>query len=126
MLMTDRLDGHIVQGHIDVVGKITKINKSTKGSDFYISCDKNFLKYIISKGSIAIDGVSLTVNDVYNDGFRLTIINHTLENTLFSKYKINQRINIETDMFARYLYSMFSKNKNMSWDEVNNILNTNW
>jgi riboflavin synthase len=126
MLVTDRLDGHIVQGHVDVVGKISKINKSKNGSDFHINCDKRYLKFIIPKGSITIDGVSLTVNDVYSDGFRLTIINHTLDNTLFQNYKLNQRVNIETDMFARYLFHMFSKNKNMSWDEVNSVLNSNW
>jgi len=64
------------------------------------------MKYIAPKGSIAIDGVSLTVNEVFSDRFRLTIIPHTFENTLFKTYKPHQKVNIETDMFARYIYHM--------------------
>jgi riboflavin synthase len=64
---------------------------------------------VIPKGSITIDGVSLTVNDVSKKGFRLTIIPHTLEKTLIGSYKVGQKVNVETDMFARYLYHMFNK-----------------
>jgi len=95
MRLSDRLEGHIVQGHIDTIGKITKISKLQNGIDFYISLPNEYMKFIIPKGSVAIDGISLTINEVYEDSFRLTIIPHTFENTLFKEYKINRRINIE-------------------------------
>ena len=123
MRLSDRLEGHIVQGHIDTIGKITKISKLQNGIDFYISLPNEYMKFIIPKGSVAIDGISLTINEVYEDSFRLTIIPHTFENTLFKEYKINRRINIETDMFARYLYYMFKKDKvNTSWRDIDSIM----
>jgi riboflavin synthase len=122
MKLSDRLEGHIVQGHVDVVGVILKIDKNEKAYDFFIQVPKKFIKFIIPKGSIAIDGVSLTVNSVEKDSFRLTIIPHTMKNTLFESYKIGTRVNIETDMFARYLYHMFGENKSLSWDAVDNIM----
>ena len=122
MKLSDRLEGHIVQGHVDTVGEIVKINKQTKAYDFYIKVDEKFIKFIIPKGSITIDGVSLTVNSVDKNSFRLTIIPHTMKNTLFESYKVGSRVNIETDMFARYLYHMFSHDKNVSWDMVDAIM----
>ena len=84
---------------------------------------KEFLRYIIPKGSVTIDGVSLTINEVLKDGFRLTIIPHTIQNTLFKNYKIGSRVNIETDMFARYIYTMFKHKENdLSWDSVDAIM----
>ena len=123
MQMGDRFEGHIVQGHVDCIGTIKKIDKSGNSTDFYISLPKEFIKYVIPKGSITIDGVSLTVNDVFSDSFRLTIIPHTIENTLFKKYKIGSRVNIETDMFARYIYNMFkNKKEDLSWGDVERIM----
>ncbi len=122
MRMSDRLEGHIVQGHADCVGEVLKIEKSEKAFDFYIKIPKEYIKFVVPKGSIAIDGVSLTVNDVYHDSFRLTIIPHTIENTLMKNYKIGTRVNVETDMFARYLYHMFKGKKSMSWDDVDKIM----
>jgi riboflavin synthase len=122
MKLSDRLEGHIVQGHVDTVGEIVKITKQTKAYDFYIKVDEKFMKFIIPKGSITIDGVSLTVNSVEKNSFRLTIIPHTMKNTLFETYKIGSRVNIETDMFARYLYHMFGKDKSVSWDMIDGIM----
>ncbi len=122
MQLSDRLEGHIVQGHIDTIGEITKITKLTNATDFYIKIPKTYMKYIIPKGSIAVDGISLTINEVYEESFRLTIIPHTLQNTLFSTYKIGSRVNIETDMFARYLYHMFAKEKKVSWEMIDSIM----
>ncbi len=122
MKLSDRLEGHIVQGHIDTVGVITRIDKDAKSYNFFIQVPKKFIKFIIPKGSIAIDGVSLTVNSVEKDSFRLTIIPHTMKNTLFESYKTGTRVNIETDMFARYLYHMFGKNESLSWDSVDSIM----
>jgi len=122
MKMSDRLEGHIVQGHADTVGEVMKIEKSEKSFDFTIKIPHEYIKYVVPKGSITIDGVSLTVNDVYHDSFRLTIIPHTIENTLIKNYKIGTRVNVETDMFARYLYHMFHKEKNLSWNDVDRIM----
>ncbi|EDM23659.1 riboflavin synthase [Caminibacter mediatlanticus] len=112
----DRIDGHLIQGHIDAIGEILEIKKNKNSYDVIIKTSPNIMKYIAPKGSIAIDGVSLTINEVFSDRFRLTIIPHTFENTLFKYYKIHQKVNIETDIFARYLYHMF-KNKNNNINE---------
>lgn len=125
MMMGDRFEGHIVQGHIDCIGTITNIKNNGNSTDFFISLPKEFLKYIIPKGSITIDGVSLTVNEVLKDSFRLTIIPHTIKNTLFKRYKISSKVNIETDMFARYIYNMFKKDdKALKWNDIDRIMAT--
>jgi len=126
MMMGDRFEGHIVQGHVDCLGTITNIINNGNSTDFFIQIPKQFIKYIIPKGSITVDGVSLTVNDVdsKNNSFRLTIIPHTINNTLFEQYTINSKVNIETDMFARYVYNLFKKddNETLSWDDVDGII----
>ena len=125
MMMGDRFEGHIVQGHVDCLGTITSIKSSGNSTDFFVSLPDEYLKFIIPKGSVTIDGVSLTVNEVLEDSFRLTIIPHTIENTLFKRYKVGTKVNLETDMFARYVYNLFSKqnNKNeMSWKDVDSIM----
>ncbi|MGB1226397.1 MAG: riboflavin synthase [Poseidonibacter sp.] len=129
MMMGDRFEGHIVQGHVDCLGTITEVKQNGNSTDFYVQLPCEFSKYIIPKGSVTIDGVSLTVNEVMNDTFRLTIIPHTVENTLFKRYKVGTKVNLETDMFARYVYNMFqgkqnSNNNNMTWDQVDNIMAT--
>jgi len=124
MMMGDRFEGHIVQGHIDCIGKVTNIIQNGNSRDFFISIPTEYLKFVIGKGSITIDGVSLTVNEVFEDSFRLTIIPHTIDNTIFKNYRINSRVNIETDMFARYIFNMFDKKgeNDLSWDKVDNIM----
>ena len=117
MRLSDRIDGHLVQGHIDCIGEILEIKNNKNSYDVVIKIPIEFMKFVINKGSIAIDGVSLTINDVWSDRFRLTIIPHTFENTLFKTYKIHQRVNVETDMFARYVYSMFKTKPNIN-DEI--------
>jgi riboflavin synthase len=105
----DKIDGHLIQGHIDAIGEILEIKKTKNSYDVIIKTDPKIMKYIAPKGSIAIDGVSLTINEVFSDRFRLTIIPHTFENTLFKEYRVLRKVNIETDMFARYIYHMFKK-----------------
>ena len=110
----DKIDGHLIQGHVDAIGEILEIKKNKNSYDLIIKTSPKIMKYIAEKGSIAIDGVSLTVNDIFSDRFRLTIIPHTFENTIFKYYKIHQKVNIETDMFARYLYNMFHKKEDIN------------
>jgi riboflavin synthase len=124
MQMNDRFEGHIVQGHVDCVGEVVRIVKRENGTDFYIKVDPRYITHIIPKGSITVDGISLTVNDVYDDSFRLTIIPHTLENTLMKTYKVGTKLNIETDVFARYIDHILShrnRKRSMGWDEVDAI-----
>jgi riboflavin synthase len=109
---SDRIDGHLIQGHVDAIGEVLEIKKNSNSYDVIIKTDSKIIKYIAPKGSIAIDGVSLTINEVFSDRFRLTIIPHTFENTLFKYYKPHQKVNIETDMFARYIYHMIKKSPN--------------
>jgi len=124
MRVSDRLEGHIVQGHVDCIGEVVRIAHASHGSDYYIRIPKEQSIYVVPKGSITIDGVSLTVNDIEGDTFRLTIIPHTLKETLISHYKKGTLINVETDMFARYMHHMFFANRTqpMSWEEVEGIM----
>jgi len=123
MMMGDRFEGHIVQGHIDTIGTVTSITNTGNSYDVIIAIDPEFIPLIPPKGSIAIDGVSLTVNDVMKDTFRLTIIPITMRETLFGSYKKGTRVNIETDMFARYMRHILttSTKKDLSWNEVEHI-----
>ena len=123
MMMGDRFEGHIVQGHVDCLGTISKIVNNGNSTDFFIDLPSEYSKYIIPKGSVTIDGVSLTVNEVFEDAFRLTIIPHTIDNTLFKTYKVGSKVNLETDMFARYIYNMFKPHKDgLTWDKVDSIM----
>lgn len=126
MMMGDRFEGHIVQGHVDCLGIIKTIKQNGNSTDFYISLPSEYAKFIIPKGSVTIDGVSLTVNEVMENSFRLTIIPHTVQNTLFKNYKIGTKVNLETDMFARYIYNMFKPNNKkeseLSWNDVDKIM----
>ena len=127
MMMGDRFEGHIVQGHVDCLGTISAIKNNGNSTDFFIDLPCEYSKYIIPKGSITIDGVSLTVNEVMEDSFRLTVIPHTIENTLFKGYKVGTKVNLETDMFARYIFNMFKKDDKkdkMTWDQVDKIMAT--
>jgi len=124
MMMGDRFEGHIVQGHVDCLGTVSAIKNNGNSTDFFISLPSANAKFIIPKGSITIDGVSLTVNEVLKDSFRLTIIPHTIKNTLFRTYSIGSKVNLETDMFARYVYNIFKNvdNSKMSWNDVDKIM----
>ncbi len=123
MMMGDRFEGHVVQGHVDCIGEIKEIKNNGNSFDVFIKLPKKYIAFVIPKGSITIDGVSLTVNDVNDDSFRLTIIPHTMKETLFKNYKKGSKVNVETDMFARYVAHIIShQTKNsLSWDEVDSI-----
>jgi len=123
MMMGDRFEGHVVQGHIDAIGVVKEIKNNGNSFDIFISVDKKFIPYIVPKGSITIDGVSLTVNEVMSDSFRLTIIPHTMKETLFKNYKKGSEVNIETDMFARYISHIITHQtkNNLSWDEIDSM-----
>lgn len=117
----DRFDGHFVQGHIDAIGEIINIVHSSNQSDFFIHTPPHIHSLLIPKGSIAIDGVSLTITDFYAPTLQLTLIPHTLNNTLFKDYKLTRRVNIETDMLVRSVAHILSKNKKTQWNEFDSI-----
>lgn len=122
MMMGDRFEGHIVQGHVDTIGTIESIKNSGNSYDIIIAIDPQYIRYVVPKGSITIDGVSLTVNEVYDASFRLTIIPITMKETLFGSYQKGTRVNIETDMFARYIEHLLEhRSPNMSWNDVEHI-----
>lgn len=103
--------GHIVQGHIDCVGKISAIIPD-KGSDtFKIEYPAEFGRYVIGKGSICIDGISLTVIDAENDVLSVAVIPHTKDNTVFKYKKTGDTVNLEFDLIAKYVEKMIPKNK---------------
>ncbi len=123
MQMGERFEGHIVQGHVDCIGEISKIQDNGNSIDFYVSIPQEHRRFLIPKGSVTVDGVSLTINEVTEEGFRLTIIPHTLKESLFGAYTLGHKVNIETDMFARYIFHLFNpeKKKSVSWDEIDKI-----
>lgn len=116
--LQDRLDGHIVQGHIDGIGNIISIKKYHNQVEFILQVPKEILLFCVPKGSICIDGISLTLAEVYKDSFKLVIIPHTFENTLFHTYKINTRVNVETDVLVRSIYHLMQNKNNLGnlWD----------
>ncbi|EAL4401973.1 riboflavin synthase, partial [Campylobacter jejuni] len=110
----DRIDGHLMQGHIDFIGILEKIQKDENGVDFHITLPKEAMKFMAEKGSIAVDGVSLTINEILKNGIRLTIIPITFKETLFKDYQVGRKINIESDLLARYIYAQLQgKNKGL-------------
>ena len=126
MRLGDRIDGHLVQGHIDGLGVISKIQKNENGTDFYIKMPSNLLPFIANKGSIAVDGVSLTINEIKGDLMRLTLIPISMKDTLFGSYEVGREVNIETDLLARYAARIigFTKKAQNSptWDEIDSIM----
>lgn len=100
--LNDRLGGHLVSGHIDGVGIITNIVKEDIAHIISVRPERQLLKYIINKGSIAIDGISLTVSYVDQDIFKVSIIPHTAQKTILLSRRIGDKVNLETDMIAKY------------------------
>ncbi len=103
------LSGHIVQGHVDGVGKILKITKDGNSSIFTFTGDKKLLKYLVPKGSVAINGISLTVIDIGKNYFTIGIIPHTWMKTMLHKAKIDDLVNIEIDVLAKYIEKLVNK-----------------
>ena len=105
---TDRLGGHIVTGHIDAVGGIKTIKQTGEYTFVVIQASPEVLKYVVKKGSIAIDGISLTVNGVSPTFFSLAIIPHTLRVTSLKNKRVGDRVNIETDIIGKYVARLIS------------------
>lgn len=98
-----RLGGHIVSGHVDGIGEVVWRKTEASAERFRLRAPKGLAKYIAHKGSITVDGISLTVNAVDGAEFELTIVPHTLRETIMDTYKAGTRVNLEVDLIARYL-----------------------
>ncbi|NKF49748.1 riboflavin synthase [Shewanella sp. WXL01] len=98
-----RLGGHMVSGHVDGIAKVVKREMRGQAIEFWLDAPKELARYIAHKGSITIDGVSLTVNEVDGSKFRLTIVPHTAAETTLTSMKAGDSVNIEVDLIARYL-----------------------
>jgi len=107
-----RLGGHLVQGHVDGMGTITRINKMTNGLSVTVEVPQDISPFIVPKGSIAIDGISLTVVDKINTTVELYCIPETIVNTTLSQKKQLDKVNIEVDIIAKYVYYMIGSFKN--------------
>lgn len=99
----DRLGGHFVSGHVDGLGVITLRQASARSVQFKIEVPADLARYIAEKGSICIDGVSLTVNNINANEFEVNVIPHTMQETIISDYIVGTKVNLEVDLIARYL-----------------------
>jgi riboflavin synthase len=109
LTLKDVLGGHLISGHIDTTGLIRKINDKKGSKEYFIEYPRKFRDYLIYKGSVAINGVSLTVSEIKNNLFRVSLIPYTLKNTNFGNLKVNDKVNIEFDLFAKYIKQCLKK-----------------
>ncbi len=104
----DRVGGHIVTGHIDCIGKLALMNETSGNHVLEFSLPPEHARYLITKGSVAVDGISLTVNTVSPGSFSVNIIPHTYSNTTLAQLKIGDRVNLETDIIGKYVERLTS------------------
>ena len=97
------ISGHLTTGHIDSTGTIESIKQNNDAWELCVSVDESILKYIVTKGSINIDGISLTVNTIVNNKINVMIIPHTYNNTIIKSYALGRKVNIEVDYIAKHL-----------------------
>ena len=112
--LSDRLGGHLVTGHIDCVGKIKSAVKKEGSFLYEFELPEKYLAYLVEKGSVAVDGISLTVVEVKENSFTVAIIPFTLENTTLGTKKIGDLINIETDLIGKYVERILTAKKDKS------------
>jgi riboflavin synthase len=103
LLVGSRLDGHIVQGHVDGVGKVIDIVEQSGSREFTIEIPDNLSRYVVEKGSVAVDGVSLTVNRVEHHRFSVMVIPHTQLRSTFQRMHVGSKVNLEVDIIGKYV-----------------------
>lgn len=109
MLPTDRLGGHLVSGHVDGVGRVREVWPDARSQRWRFEVPAALRKYIATKGSICVDGVSLTVNGIDDDGFEVALIPHTVAHTAFSATQVGDAVNLEVDLVARYVERLLAE-----------------
>lgn len=117
LTLQSRLGGHLVSGHVDGVAKVKNIQKDANFYNLSFELDKNLMKYIAKKGSITINGISLTIAELTSSEVKIAIIPHTFENTTLKNLKYNDFVNVETDILAKYVEKFLSTNNNSVIDE---------
>jgi riboflavin synthase len=108
LTLSTRLGGHLVSGHVDGIGEIKKIYQEGRAWRYHVACPRSLHKYIANKGSVTVDGVSLTVTGLTEDGFSLNIVPHTIAQTRIQSYSLGTRVHIEVDVMARYAERLLS------------------
>jgi len=103
MLPTTRFGGHMVSGHVDALAEIVAVEHDGNSIHYWVSMPTDLAAYIAEKGSVTIDGTSLTVNSLADGKFRLTIVPHTTQQTIISSYQVGSKVNLEVDLIARYI-----------------------
>lgn len=111
MRPTDRLGGHLVSGHVDGVGRVLSIEQDARAQRWRFEAPPALLRYIAKKGSICVDGVSLTVNEADDAGFEVALIPHTVSHTAFSQTKPGDAVNLEIDLVARYVERLLASRR---------------
>jgi len=117
----DRLGGHIVQGHVDGMGTVSSVRTTANYTLISISHEEQLGRYIVEKGSITIDGVSLTVTFARNNECGISVIPHTLEVTTLGMLKVGDRINLETDIIARYVDKLTGTSDGLTMSDLENM-----
>lgn len=108
MQASDRFGGHIVSGHVDGIGEVVSLHEDARSWRFRMAAPSELARYIAHKGSITVDGISLTVNHVDGAEFELNIVPHTMVNTIMNHYQQGTKVNLEVDLIARYLERLSS------------------
>ncbi len=108
MLPTTRFGGHIVSGHVDGVGTVVERNPLGRAVEFWIEMPQALSKYVAHKGSITVDGISLTVNELRKHAFKITIVPHTSDKTTIERFQTGRKVNLEVDILARYMERLLS------------------
>ena len=114
----DRLGGHLVSGHVDCVGSVVSCAADARSLRLTVELPAEYARYVARKGSVCIDGVSLTVNEVSGNRFGVNIIPHTAEVTILGEYAPGRKVNIEVDLLARYLERLLGKDDNGASTEL--------
>ena len=107
----DRLGGHLVSGHVDCIGAVVRVGNDARSIQLRVEIPAEFARYVARKGSVCVDGVSLTINEVSGNAFDLNIIPHTAETTIIGDYAVGTAVNIEVDLLARYVERLLAKDQ---------------
>jgi len=105
----DRLGGHLVSGHVDCLGTVMSCKADARSTRISVEIPEEFARYVARKGSVTVDGVSLTVNDVSATSFEVNIIPHTADVTIIGDYAVGTNVNVEVDLLARYIERLLAK-----------------
>ncbi|MCF6766438.1 riboflavin synthase [Thiotrichales bacterium 19S3-7] len=121
LTLNQRLGGHLVSGHVDALAELIYIRDDARSWRLIYKAPAHLMRYIVEKGSVTLDGISLTVNEVSEQTFSVNIIPHTRNKTIIQHYNVGQKVNLEVDMMARYLERLISTNKpSVAKDEPSN------